>query len=38
MNLFAIVSVFLLTVFTAFGDLFLKKAGELKNNNYTYLA
>ena len=38
MNIFAIISVGLLTIFTAFGDSFLKRAGQLKNTNYTFLA
>lgn len=37
MNLRVIFSIFLLTFFTAFGDSFLKKAGQLKNTNYSFL-
>ncbi|MFZ2201896.1 MAG: hypothetical protein WAV56_00715, partial [Microgenomates group bacterium] len=37
MNLIAVVSIYLLTIVTAFGDSFLKKAGQLKYTNYTFL-
>lgn len=38
MNLISVFSIYLLTIVTAFGDTFLKRAGQLKNTNYTYLA
>jgi small multidrug resistance pump len=37
MNLPAVISISLLTLVTVYGDSFLKKAGQLKNTNYTFL-
>ena len=37
MNPFYIISIFFLTIFTAVGDSFLKRSGELKNTNFIYL-
>lgn len=37
MPLFYIGLIFLLTIFTSFGDSYLKKAGQLKTTNYIFL-